>query len=36
MRIIVSGTNEVLIVVRDISDRKQAEILIKQKNAELA
>jgi len=36
VRIVVSGINEVLFVVRDISDRKQAELALYQKNAELA
>ncbi|NUN66425.1 CHASE2 domain-containing protein [Pseudanabaena biceps] len=36
IRIVVSGTNEVLFMVRDISDRKQAEALIYKRNQELA
>ncbi|CAN1211144.1 ATP-binding protein [Tumidithrix helvetica PCC 7403] len=36
VRIVVSGQNEVLFMVRDISDRKQAEAALYKKNAELA
>jgi len=36
VRIVVSGANEVLFMIRNISDRKRAELAIYQKNAELA
>ncbi|ELS33363.1 MULTISPECIES: CHASE2 domain-containing protein [Pseudanabaena] len=36
IRIVVSGANEVLFTIRDISDRKRAELAIHKKNAELA
>jgi CHASE2 domain-containing sensor protein/nitrogen-specific signal transduction histidine kinase len=36
VRIVVSGRNEVLFMIRNISDRKQAELAIYKKNAELA
>ena len=36
VRIVVSGDNEVLVMVRDISDRKRAEQAVLQKNHELA
>ncbi|GBO53091.1 signal transduction histidine kinase [Pseudanabaena sp. lw0831] len=36
VRIVVSGTNEVLFMIRNISDRKRAEAAIYQKNVELA
>jgi CHASE2 domain-containing sensor protein/signal transduction histidine kinase len=36
VRIVVSGTNEVLFMIRNISDRKRAEAAIYQKNIELA
>jgi len=36
VRIVVSGANEVLFMIRNISDRKQAELAIYKKNAELA
>ncbi|PZO40594.1 MAG: hypothetical protein DCF19_11930 [Pseudanabaena frigida] len=36
VRIVVSGLNEVLFMIRNISDRKQAEAAIYQKNVELA
>ncbi|MCA6574201.1 MAG: CHASE2 domain-containing protein [Pseudanabaena sp.] len=36
VRIVVSGANEVLFMIRNISDRKQAELAIYQKNTELA
>ncbi len=35
VRIVVSGTNEVLFMIRNISDRKHAEVMIRKKNAEL-
>jgi len=36
VRVVVSGENEVLFMIRDISDRKQAEQALHQKNEELA
>ena len=36
VRIVVSGVNEVLFMIRNISDRKQAELVIQNKNMELA
>ncbi|WP_434687031.1 CHASE2 domain-containing protein [Pseudanabaena minima] len=36
VRIVVSGSNELLFMVRNISERKQAELAIYKKNAELA
>lgn len=36
VRIVVSGANELLFMIRDISDRKQAELAIYRKNTELA
>ncbi|MBD2175317.1 CHASE2 domain-containing protein [Pseudanabaena sp. FACHB-1998] len=36
VRIVVSGANEVLFMIRNISDRKQAELAIHHKNLELA
>ncbi len=36
VRIVVSGEDEVLVMVRDISDRKRAELALLQKNHELA
>jgi signal transduction histidine kinase len=36
VRIVVSGANEVLFMIRNISDRKQAELVIHRKNLELA
>ncbi len=36
VRIVVNGVNEVLFMIRNISDRKQAELAIYNKNAELA